>query len=104
MAPLSPSYKDSPTLVNGEHCIEAVKCLQSRYNRPRLIRQTHVKMIVDVPGLNGRELRCPVQQHLHALKSMGHDPPGPFITSMLELKVDLDTMVEWHRHVQSGIH
>lgn len=55
--------------------------------------------------INGRELRClhdTVQQRLHALKSMGHDPPGPFITSMLELKVDLDTMFEWHRHSQAS--
>ncbi len=38
----------------------------------------------------GRELRClydTVQQHLRALKAMEYEPSGPFITSVLELKL-----------------
>ena len=42
---------------------EAVQCLQARFDRPRLIHQTHVRRIVDTPNLkdgNGKEL-----QNLH---------------------------------------
>ena len=49
-------------------------------------------MIMDAPALkdgNGKEmhrLHDTVQQHLCALKALGNEPSGPFITSMLELK------------------
>ena len=36
---------------SGEHYSEAVECLTSRYDRPRLIHQTHVKMILEAPPL-----------------------------------------------------
>ncbi len=45
---------------SGEHYEEAVQCLQVRFDRPRLIHQTHVRRIVDTPNLkdgNGKELR-----------------------------------------------
>ena len=32
-----------------------------------------------------------------------HDPPGPFITSLLELKLDTNTMFEWQRHSQNSV-
>ena len=38
---------------------EAIKCLHERYDRPRLIHQTHVRAIINAPPLkdgNGREL------------------------------------------------
>ena len=93
---------------SGEHYTEAVKCLTSRYDRPRLIHQTHVKMILEAPSLKegtGRELRRlhdTVQQHLRALKAMDYEPSGPFITSILELKLDPNTMFEWQKHSQSS--
>ena len=31
---------------------------------------------------------------------MGCEPPGPFITSLLELKLDTNSMFEWQRHSQ----
>ena len=34
------------------------------------------------------------------LKSLGHEPPGSFITSLLEMKLDPTTMFEWQRHSQ----
>ena len=92
----------------GDHYSEAVKCLQTRFDRPRLIHQTHVRMISEAPALkdgSGKELRRlhdTAQQHLRALKSMGHEPPGPFITSLLELKLDTETMFEWQRHSQES--
>ena len=93
---------------SGEHYDEAITCLKSRYDRPRLIHQAHVRKILEIPNLkdgSGRELRRlhdTALQHLRALKSMGHDPSGPFITSMLELKLDVNTMFEWQRHSQSS--
>ena len=88
---------------SGEFYAEAVECLQSRYDGPRLIHQTHVKMILEAPPLregNGKELRRlhdTVQQHLRALKAMDYEPSGPFITSVLELKLDTSTMFEWQK-------
>lgn len=91
---------------SGEHYIEAIECLKARYDRPRLIHQTHVRMILEAPPLkdgSGKELRRlydAVQQHVRALKAMDYEPSGPFITSVLELKLDVNTMFEWQRHSQ----
>ena len=92
---------------SGEQYNEAVKCLTDRFDRPRLIHQTHVKMILDAPQVrdgSGRELRRLhdiVQQHVRALKSMDQEPSPSFITSIIELKLDSTTMFEWQRHTQS---
>ena len=91
----------------GENYGDAIQCLKKRYDRPRLIHQAHVKCILEAPPLkegNGKEIRklhdC-VTQHLRALKAMGHEPSGPFVTSALELKLDQTTMFEWQRYSQS---
>lgn len=34
------------------------------------------------------------------LKAMGHELSNLFITSLVELKLDVTTMFEWHRHTQ----
>ena len=94
---------------SGEHYVKAVECLEQRYNRPRLIHQTHVRRIVELPALkegNGRELRRlhdTVQQHLRALKALGNELSGPFITSLLELKFDSNTMFEWQKFSQDYV-
>ena len=91
---------------SGEHYEEAVKCLQTRYDRPRMVHQTHVRKIVEASCLKdgtGKELRAlhdTVVQHLRALKALGHEPSKEFITSLLELKLDSVTMFEWQRHSQ----
>lgn len=88
---------------SGEFYAEAIQSLKARYDRPRLVHQTHVKMILEAPALkegSGRELRRlhdTIQQHLRALKAMSYEPSGPFITSMLELKLDTNTMFEWQK-------
>ena len=93
---------------SGDNYNEAVECLKARYDRPRLIHQAHVKAILEAAPLKegtGKELRKlhdTVQQHLRALKSMGHDPSGPFITSTIELKLDQSTMFEWQKHSQKS--
>lgn len=64
------------------------------------------------PGLpvfkdgNGKELRhlnVNVQQHLRAPKVMEYEPYKPFITSILELKLDVSPMFEWQKHSQGSI-
>lgn len=93
---------------SGDNYTEAVECLQARYNRPRFIHQTHIRMILDAPAIKygtGKELRRlhdTAQQHLRALKAMDYEPPGAFITSVLELKLDTNTMFEWQRHSQES--
>jgi hypothetical protein len=93
---------------SGDCYSEAIECLQSRYNHPRLIHQTHVKMILEAPPLkdgSGRELRKlhdVVLQHLRALRTMKCEPSGPFITSVLELKLDTNTLFEWQKHSQDS--
>jgi hypothetical protein len=91
---------------SGEYYTEAVESLKARYDRPRLIHQTHMRMILEAPALkdgNGKELRYlhdTVQQHLRALKAMSYEPSSPFITSVLELKLDMNTTFEWQKYSQ----
>ena len=65
---------------SGEHYEEAVRCLQTCYDCPRMVHQTHVRRIVNAPSLKdgtGKELRTlhdTVVQHLRALKALGHEP------------------------------
>ena len=87
---------------------EAVESLRARYNRPRLIHQTHIKVILEAPKVKdgtGKELRRlhdEVQQHLRALRSMGYEPSGAIITSILELKLDPTTLFEWQRESKTS--
>lgn len=65
---------------SGENYKEAVRCLKTRYNRPCMVHQTHVRRIVDAPSLKDgtdKELRAlhdTVVQHLRALKALGQEP------------------------------
>ena len=90
---------------SGDNYNEAIKCLKERYDQPRLIHQAHVKAILEAAPLKdgtGKELRKlhDTIQHLRALKGMGHEPSGPYITSTVELKLDQNTMFEWQKHSQ----
>ena len=88
----------------GDNYPEAIDCLRKRYDRPRLIHRVHVQAILNATPLktgSGKELRRlhdTVNQHLRALKAMDYDPSGPFITSMLELKLNEDILFKWQRH------
>ncbi len=57
----------------------------------------------DGSGKELRRLHDVAQQHLRALKAMGHEPPDAFITSLLELKLDSSTMFEWQKHTQDQV-
>lgn len=93
---------------SGEQYKEAITCLKSRYDRPRLLHQTHVHKILEIPHLKdgaGKELRQlhdVAQQHLRALTALGHEPDRSFVTSMLEIKLDAHTMFEWQCHSQES--
>ena len=61
---------------------------------------------MEIPTLkenNGKDL-CRfhdiLQQHLHALNVDTFEPLSQFITSVIQLKLDLDTMFEWQKHTQ----
>ena len=92
----------SQTAKNYE---EALKYLQERYDRPRLIHQAHVRAIIDTPSLkdgNGRELRRlhdTGNQSMRAIKAMDYSP-WTFVTSVLETKLDQRTMFEWQNTVK----
>ncbi len=68
-----------------------------RYDRPRLIHQSHVKVILQTTPLrknSGKELQR--QQHFRALDAAESEPLNKFITSIIELKLDSNTLFEWH--------
>ena len=94
---------------SSEHYDGAVKCPLSRHDRPRMIYQVHVRHINDAQPLKegtGKEihqLHDLVVQHLRALKALGHEPLKPYITSLLEMKLDATTMFEWQQHSQEHI-
>ena len=85
---------------SGEQYKEAIASLKARFDCQRIIHQTHVRKIYEVPSLkdgSSKELRRfhdTVKQHLRALKAMKEDPTGSFITALLELKLDKETMFE----------
>ena len=93
----------------GEHYGKAIECLKSQYDRPRLLHQSHVKTILEIPLLregNGKELRRlhdTLQQHLRALDAAECEPLSRFITSVIQLKLDPGTLFEWQRHTQSTV-
>ena len=39
--------------LTSENYLEAIACLQNRYNCPRLIHQAHVRVVVEAPPLKG---------------------------------------------------
>ena len=92
---------------SGEQYAEAVSTLKTSYDRPRLLHQTHVRLIMEAAVLKKgtwkelRRLHDMVQLHLRALSSMDYGPSGPFITSIIELKLDPTTLFEWQKFSQS---
>ena len=70
-------------VVTPWRIIEGLVALQNRFDRPRLLHHTHVKLIYEIPNVregSGKELRKfhdVAQQHLRALKAMSQDPSGP---------------------------
>ena len=86
---------------------EAIECLQSCYISPHLTHPTHVRMILESSALkdgSGKELCCLhdlVQHHLRAL-AIQYEHSGPIITSVLELKLDVNARFEGQKHSQDA--
>ena len=74
------SLETKRLLYNPGHAPE-VTALTAETRGVKLIHQTHVRKIYEVPSLR-------------ALKAMYQEPSGPFITSLLELKLDTNTTLE----------
>ena len=76
-------------------------CLQRRYDRPRLIHQAHVRAVIEAPHLkegSGKELRHlhdVINQHMRAITTMFGDSLEAFVTSLIESKLDQNTMFAW---------
>ena len=111
---LQQAIKDGPakSVIEGlsrsaDHYADAIECLRSRFDRPRLIHREHVRKITTIPPLKdgtGKELRRlhgTILQHTRALKTMRHEPSETFLTSLIELKLDPSTLFEWQKHTQS---
>ena len=70
------------------------------------MHQAHFQAIVEAASLkegNAKGLRYlhdVVNQHLWALKAMDYDPSRPFITSVIQLKLDQATVFKWQWHTQ----
>ena len=45
-----------------------------------------------------------IQQHLHALQAMKHEPSSSFLMYVIELKLDVDMIYifEWQKHSQAN--
>ena len=52
----------------------------------------------DGSGRELRQLHDTINQHLRALRALDYESSGPFITSMLELRLDSTTMFEWQKY------
>ena len=67
---------------------ETIKMLKEHYDRPLLLHQAHVRVIVKAPSLkdgSGKELdhvHDVLAQHLRAFKVMEYEP-SPFVTSLI---------------------
>ena len=108
LAYLQQSPKDSPAWHtikrhsgSGNDYAKAGISLNHRYDRPHFLHRVHVRAIMEVPILkegNDKELHClhnVLSQHLQELKVMKYELSGPFITSLIETKLDQATSFEW---------
>ena len=110
---LRQAIKDGP----ARHAIEglahsasnysnAVECLQKRYDKPRQTHKAHVRAILDVASVrdgNGKKLRRlhdVLGQHLRALEAMEYSSWNHLMTSIIELKLDQETLFEWEKLTQ----
>ena len=79
--------------------MEAIRCLQERYDRPRVLHQAHVRKIQEAFSLktgSGQELcrlHDHLQQHIRALKVSGDYNIETYLTAAIELKLD-ETMLD----------
>ena len=79
---------------------EAIGFLQRPYDQQYLIHQAHICVIYKDPFLrNGNDQELHVHclhgaaaPHIRALKAMDYELSGPFVTAILDLKLNLTTV------------
>ena len=87
---------------------EVINCLQKHYNSSCLIHQVHFRAIVNATSLKDRhgpkwrKLHKFLNQHLRVLKAMKYGPLGPFITLLIETKLNRSMMFDWQMHTQEN--
>ena len=84
----------------GDQYMEAINCLNGQFSRPRLIQQAHVRAMLDAPHVKegtGKEIRIILKQRFRALKTAGVVTLDTFLTSMVEMMIDTDTMFGMNR-------
>ena len=104
---LRDASKDGPTrqVVSGpthtsENYMDAIRSLQERYDRPRILHQAHVRKIQETTRLktgSGQELyrlHDLLFQHTKALKTLGQDSLDVYLTAAIELKLDDKTKLK----------
>lgn len=77
--------------------------LITRYNNKKLLVQTHVKAICDLPTIKSkssaslRQFSDALNSHLSALKALGQRPDdwGPLLLHIINTKMDTDTISDW---------
>ena len=105
---LRDALKDSPakttvlglTQTSDSYC-EAIKCLQERYDRPRVVHQAHVRKIQEAYPMksdSGQELRRIhdlLSQHTRALKAADNHTLDTYLTAAIELKLHESIKLKW---------
>jgi len=84
--------------------------LITRYNNKKLLVQTHVKTICDLPTIKSkssmslRQFSDASNNHLSALKALGQRPDewGPLLLHIISTKLDVDTIGEWEVKTSRG--
>ena len=85
---------------------QAVECLRQRYDKPRLIHQSHVRAIVEAASIksgNAKELRLlhdVVNQHVRSLRTIKGDTFEAFVSSSVEMKLDRASKFAWQQSVR----
>ena len=75
---------------------------QAPFDSPGTCQRNQVPSLRDNSAKEIRRLHDVLQQHLRALKAMKKEPSSPFITSLIEMKLDNNTRFEWQKHSQAS--
>uniref|UniRef100_A0A2S2QB76 Uncharacterized protein n=1 Tax=Sipha flava TaxID=143950 RepID=A0A2S2QB76_9HEMI len=89
--------------TTANNYLSAWSNLISRYNNKKLLVQTHVRAICDLPTVKGksssslRQFSDNLRGHLAALKTLNQRPSewGPLLLHVVCSKLDTDTISEW---------
>jgi len=84
--------------------------LITRYNNKKLLVQTHIKAICDLPTIKNKsstsllQFTNVLQNHLSVLKALGQRPDewGPLLLHIISTKLDADTIGEWEMKTPRG--